>query len=232
MSTIGIIGAMQEEIEFLKSKMEVMQIKNIINTEFYMGKMYGNSVILVRSGIGKVNAAACTQVLVDMYGIDYIINIGVAGAISNELEIGDIVISSDTVHHDFDSLDGAGVISRMEESFFKGDEELIKLAVSACENTLSNGKFWIERVATGDVFVKSNEAKQLISDNFGAFCTEMEGAAIAQVCYLNKIPFVIIRAISDKADDTSQVSFETFVHEAAEKSSAIVEYIIENMQNI
>jgi adenosylhomocysteine nucleosidase len=230
MSSIGIIGAMDEEIEVLKSKMEIIQVKNIINTNFYMGVMAGNNIILVKSGIGKVNSAICAQILIDMYGVDYIINTGVAGAISSELNVGDIVISKDLVHHDFDSLDGAGIISRMEESFFKADEYLIDIAKSACENILNENKFFVERIATGDIFVQSKELKDKIFKEFKAFCTEMEGASIAQTCYLNKIPFIVIRAISDKSDDSAQVSFEKFVVEAAQKSSSVIEFIVEKIK--
>jgi adenosylhomocysteine nucleosidase len=232
MSVIGIIGAMDEEVSALISKVEIIQVKNIINTDFHMGQMLGNTVIVVKSGIGKVNAAICTQVLIDMYGVDYVINTGVAGAISSNLNIGDIVISKDLVHHDFDSLDGAGVISRMDESFFKGDDALISLAKLACQSTLKENAFFVERIATGDIFVQSKELKEKIFNQFKAFCTEMEGAAIAQTCYLNKIPFVAIRSISDKSDETAQVSFEKFVIESAEKNTDIIQYIIEKIKDI
>jgi adenosylhomocysteine nucleosidase len=229
LSTIGIIGAMEEEVELLKSKMEVITVKNIVHTDFYMGKMANNNIVVVRSGIGKVNAAVCTQVLIDMYAVDYIINIGVAGAVSTSLDIGDIVISSDVVHHDFNSMDGIGVIPRMEETFFKADINLINIATEACEVVLQESKYFVERIGTGDVFISTKDLKQKIWNELNAYCAEMEGAAIGQTCYLNKIPFVIIRAISDKADESAEVSFEKFVKVSAKKSSDVVEIMVSKL---
>lgn len=229
MKIIGIIGAMEEEIASLKSKMELVTAKNIVGIDFYMGKMNGKSVVLVRSGIGKVNAAICTQVLIDLYAVDYIINVGVAGAISKELSIGDVVISKDVVHHDMDCTSFGyeqGIIPRMTESFFTADELLIKIARECGEEALPNKAIHVNRIASGDKFVSSNEDKQKIWSAFKAFCVEMEGAAIAQTCFLNKIPFIVIRAISDKADDSAGVSFDKFVLEAAKTSSELVEKMI------
>lgn len=229
MKIIGIIGAMEEEIASLKSKMELVTAKNIVGIDFYMGKMNGKSVVLVRSGIGKVNAAICTQVLIDLYAVDYIINVGVAGAISKELSIGDVVISKDVVHHDMDCTNFGyeqGIIPRMTESFFTADELLIKIAKECGEEALPNKAIHVNRIASGDKFVSSNEDKQKIWSAFKAFCVEMEGAAIAQTCFLNKIPFIVIRAISDKADDSAGVSFDKFVLEAAKTSSELVEKMI------
>ena len=131
MKTIGIIGAMDEEIAFIKSISEIISAKNILGLDFFVGKYGSNSVVIVKSGIGKVNAAACTQVLIDHFAVDCVINVGVAGAIYKELKIGDVVISTDTVQHDMDVSalgDPIGTIPRLEESFFKADEELIALA--------------------------------------------------------------------------------------------------------
>ena len=136
MKTIGIIGAMDEEIALIKEFSEIISAKNILGLDFFVGKYGSNSVVIVRSGIGKVNAAACAQVLIDHFAVDCIINVGVAGGIYNELKIGDIVISTDTVEHDMDVSalgDPIGTIPRMDESFFKADEELIKLAEKAGE---------------------------------------------------------------------------------------------------
>lgn len=229
MKTIGIIGAMEEEIINIKSQIDIISTKNIVGLDFYMGKMFGNSVVLVRSGIGKVNAAICAQILIDLYAVDYIINVGVAGAINKDLDIGDVVISSDAVHHDFDTTvfgDAIGTIPRMKESNFKADEELIKLAVKAGEKE-NNKKVIVGRIASGDQFISTPEAKNKIWNNFKAACTEMEGAAIAHVCSLNKIPFVIIRSISDKAEEGSNDNYEQFFRESAKISAKIVENIIE-----
>lgn len=229
MKIIGIIGAMEEEVASLKSKMELVTAKNIVGIDFYMGKMFGKSVVLVRSGIGKVNAAICAQVLIDLYAVDYIINVGVAGAISKDLSIGDVVISKDVVQHDMDCTafgHPVGMIPRMTESFFAGDEQLIKLAREAGEEALPDKAIHVNRIASGDKFVSSNEDKHRIWSDFKAFCVEMEGAAVAQTCFLNKIPFVVIRAISDKADDSAGVAFDKFVLEAAKTSSELVEKMV------
>ena len=133
MKTIGIIGAMSEEITYLKEKIEIVTTKNIIGLDFHVGKYCGNSIVLVISGIGKVNAAVCTQVLIDHFGVDYIINTGCAGAIHPELGIGDILISTDAVQHDMDVSalgDPIGTIPRLAESYFRADEMLVKLALT------------------------------------------------------------------------------------------------------
>ncbi len=224
MKSIGIIGAMDEEILSIKENMDVISTRNIIGLDFFLGKMNGNNVVLVRSGIGKVNAAVCTQVLIDMYGVDYIINVGVAGAISKELEIGDIVISSQCIEHDFDTSalgDPVGFISRLNVSFFKADDELIEIAKQAGESACDS-KVVVGTIASGDQFIASNEKKSIIWKEFKASCAEMEGAAIAHTCFLNMIPFVIIRSISDKAEDSSEHDYEKFFRQSADIASKIV----------
>lgn len=232
MKTIGIIGAMDEEISSIKEEMDVISTRNIIGLDFFMGKMCGNNVVLVRSGIGKVNAAICAQVLIDMYAVDYIINVGVAGGISKELEIGDIVISDDCVQHDFDTSifgDPIGFISRMNVSFFKADDELIKIAKEAGEKVVESTVV-VGRIASGDQFISSGEKKSFIWNEFKASCAEMEGAAVAHACYLNKIPFVIIRSISDKAENSSEHDYEKFFRESAKIAAKIVMDMIENLK--
>lgn len=230
MKTIGIIGAMDEEIIYIKERMDIITAKNVIGLDFFVGRMFGKNVVIVRSGIGKVNAAICAQVLVDHFAVDYIVNVGVAGAVYKELNIGDIVISSDAVQHDVDTTvfgDPIGVIPRMLESYFKADEELIKIAQEASTALSSNAKTFIGRIASGDQFISSTEEKARIWNTVGGYCAEMEGAAIAQTCYLNKIPFVVIRSISDNADNKATVSYEEFVPIAAKNSGELVEKILE-----
>ena len=184
MKTIGIIGAMEEEIENIKPYIDIISTKNIVGLDFYMGKMSGNNVILVRSGIGKVNAAICSQVLIDLYAVDYIINVGVAGAINKALKIGDIVISTDTMHHDMDTThfgDELGVIPRMKESNFKADEQLIKIAINASEGKIES-KIYSGRIVSGDQFICDLEKKNKINAHFKAYCVDMESSAIGQTC--------------------------------------------------
>ena len=207
--------------------------KNIIGLDFHVGKYCGNSIVLVISGIGKVNAAVCTQVLIDHFGVDYIINTGCAGAIHPELGIGDILISTDAVQHDMDvSALGApiGTIPRLAESYFKADEMLVKLAQEAAAETAETAENYhviLGRVASGDKFIGTKEGKEHIKRYVQGDCAEMEGAAIAHACWLNRIPFVIIRAISDSADEQANMSYEQFVLLAAKRSSELVENILE-----
>jgi len=231
MKTIGIIGAMDEEVAFIKEISDIVSAKNILGLDFFIGKYGSNSVVIVKSGIGKVNAAACTQVLIDHFAVDCVINIGVAGAVYNEINVGDVVVSTDAVEHDMDCSvfgDPIGTIPRMDESFFKADEELIEAAVNAGE-ALENQKVFKGRVASGDQFISSVEKKNFLWSNFKAYCAEMEGAAIAHVSYLNKIPFVIIRSISDKADGSADVSFDEFKEVAAKNSSIILEGLLKTI---
>jgi len=231
LKTIGIIGAMDEEVAFIKGVAEIISAKNIIGLDFYVGKYGSNSVVIVKCGIGKVNAAACTQVLIDHFAVDCVINVGVAGAIYKELKIGDVVISSDTVQHDMDATsfgDPIGMIPRMKESLFKADDSLIALAKDA-GSLLEGHNVYVGRVASGDQFVSSMEKKEFIWNTFKGYCVEMEGASIAQVCYLNKIPFVIVRSISDNADGEANISFSEFVGTAVKNSSVILQELIKNI---
>lgn len=227
MKTIGIIGAMDEEIIHLKEAMEVVATKSAVGLTFYVGRLTGRNVSLViaRSGIGKVNAAICAQVMVDLFAVDYIINTGVAGALVDTLKVGDILISIDAVQHDMDASalgDPVGTIPRMAESYFKADEEMVRLAQEAGAEIADGYTVVTGRVASGDQFIATKEAKERIRKTVKADCAEMEGAAIAHVCALNRIPFVIIRAISDSANDEAGMSFDKFCPIAAKRSADLV----------
>ena len=156
MKIIGIIGAMEEEVISLRRKMELKEVHQIAGMEFYEGTMKDVQVIVVRCGIGKVNAAVCTQILIDRFNPTYIINTGVAGGLHPEVNIGDVVISSDTVEHDMDTTafgDPKGVIPRMDNSFFEADNQLVELAKDAANEVLKEHKVWVGRIASGDQFV-------------------------------------------------------------------------------
>ena len=232
MKTIGIIGAMAEEIAYLKEKIEIVTTKSVIGQQFYVGKYNGNGIVLVISGIGKVNAAVYTQVLIDHFGVDYVINTGVAGAIDPALRIGDILISTDAVQHDMDVSalgDPVGTIPRLAESYFKADETLVRLAQEAGAETAEGYQILLGRVASGDQFIGTKDGKDRIRKTVQGDCAEMEGAAIAHACWLNRIPFVIIRAISDGADEEADLSYEQFVLLAAKRSSLLVERMLEKL---
>lgn len=217
MKKIGVIGAMEEEVSLLIGQMKNKKTKVMAGMEFHQGKLWDKEAVVVKSGIGKVNMGICTQILVDCYGVDAVINTGVAGGLYEKLNVGDIVISSDVVQHDVDATGFGyklGEIPRMETSEFCADKELIKLAKESCELVNPEIQCFVGRVATGDQFISSNEKKQWIIDNFGAYCAEMEGGAMAQTAYLNKVPFVVIRAISDKADNSATVTYEEFEQQA------------------
>ena len=232
MSITGIIGAMEEEVNILKSKMQVETINKKASMEFYKGTLNEKEVVIVRSGISKVNAAVCTQILVDDFKIDRVINTGIAGSLHNKINIGDIVISNDAMQHDVDATGFGyelGVIPRMETSVFKADEALITMAKKICEREIPEISAHVGRVVTGDQFISDRTVKERIETTFHGYCTEMEGASIAQVAYLNQIPFVVLRAISDKADDSANVDYPTFEKKAIEHSVILVENMLKEL---
>lgn len=229
---LGIIGAMDEEVSKLKEIMEDVEIRQKASMDFYKGKMCGKDVVVVRSGIGKVNAGICTQILVDEYGVDAVINTGIAGSLNTAIDIGDIVLSTDALQHDMDATGFGyepGIIPRMETSTFVADEKLRKLAKESCEKVNPDIKVFEGRIVSGDQFISDKEKKDYIEKNFKGFCTEMEGAAIAQTAYLNNIPFLIIRAISDKADDSATEDYPTFEAKAIKHSVNLVSEMVANL---
>ena len=218
---LGIIGAMDEEVREIKNALKDVTVETAAGMEFYRGKINEKEVVAVRSGIGKVNAAVCSQILVDKFGAEAIVNTGIAGSLKAEIDIGDIVLSSDSVQHDMDATGFGypiGQIPRMETFAFPADQKLLKLAEKCCNQVNPDIKTFVGRVVSGDQFISDKEKKQQLIDNFDGFCTEMEGAAIAQVCYLNHIGCLIIRAISDKADDSATVDYPAFEAKAIEHS--------------
>lgn len=232
MNCLGIIGAMEIEVDTLKSRMEVEDVVKKASMEFYKGTYKGKNVVIVRSGVGKVNAAICTQILVDIFGADAVINTGIAGSLQAKIDIGDIVVSTDAIQHDMDATGfgyAKGVIPQMDTSVFIADETLRKLAKEACEAVNMDIHVHEGRVVSGDQFVSDQCVKNSILENFEAYCTEMEGAAIAQAAYLNNIPFVIIRAISDKADGSASMDYSTFEAKAVEHSVNLVDAMIERL---
>lgn len=217
MNKIGIIGAMAEEVSILKESMNDVHIVKKAGMEFYTGTLEGKQVVVVMSGIGKVNAAVCTQILVDVFEVDAIINTGVAGSLNAEINIADIVLSTDAIQHDVDVTNWDykhGQIPRMETSTFVADKQLLECAKRVCKEVNPEIQVFEGRVVSGDQFICNKAKKQWLAEYFDAQCTEMEGASIAQAAYLNQVPFLIVRAISDKADDSADMAYEEFEHKA------------------
>lgn len=226
---IGIIGAMEEEIVSLRLEMEIAEIVEQAAMTFVRGTLCGKEVVIVRSGIGKVNAAICAQILVDRFGVDTLINTGIAGSLDADIDIGDIVISTDAVQHDMDASifgDPVGQIPRMDTFSFPADEKLVEAAVKANEEANPDIKTFTGRVVSGDQFISDQGVKDRLVSLFAAKCTEMEGAAIAHAAYLNKVSYVIIRAISDKADNSSTMDYPAFEKQAIAHSVRLVRNLL------
>lgn len=229
MKKVGIIGAMELEVEALKAKMTIQRKEEKASMEFLEGTLNGTDVVIVQSGIGKVNAALCAQILCDLFGVTHIINTGVAGSLKNEINIGDIVVSTDALHHDMDvRVFGypLGEVPQMGCLAFPADTHLAQLAVSCCKEVNPEIAVYQGRIVSGDQFISDKQVKDTIIKNFQGFCVEMEGASIAHAAYLNHVPFVIIRAISDKADDSAEMDYPTFEKAAAAHSAALVEHML------
>ena len=223
MIKLGIIGAMELEVETLLAQMENKSAETVAGSTFYEGQLSGLDVVVVQCGIGKVNAALCVQILCTKFGITHAVNTGIAGSLCAELDIGDLVVSRDAMYHDFDCVHFGypyGKVPGMDVVSFPANETMIKLAFDAA-NDIHPGHVTVGRVASGDQFVAEQTLKNKIISNTQALCTEMEGAAIAQTAYRNGIPFVILRAISDKADNSAEMDYPTFEKQAAHRCAAV-----------
>ena len=221
MKCIGIIGAMEQEVAKIKEKMQDVTITSRARMDFYEGTLEGKKVVVVRSGIKKVNAGMCTQILADVFGVEAVINTGIAGSLNNDVNIGDIVLSTDVVQHDMDATGFGyrkGQIPQMPVFFFNADDNLRRLAAEVCKEVNPDIQVFEGRIASGDQFVCDQDVKNRIVSEFSAYATEMEGAAIGQAAYLNEIPFLVVRAISDKADGSAQMDYSEFEKAAVDHS--------------
>ncbi len=210
---IGIIGAMADEVALLQKEMQVEEIVEKAGMRFHKGNLCGKEVVVVQSGIGKVNAALCAQILVDIFQVDTLLNTGIAGSLDAQIDIGDMVISTDAVQHDVDATtfgDPLGQVPNMDTFSFPADEKLVELAKRVNEEMNPDIQTFTGRIVSGDQFISSQEAKEHLVNTFHAKCTEMEGAAIAHAAYLNQVSCVIIRAISDKADNSAEMDYPAF----------------------
>jgi adenosylhomocysteine nucleosidase len=228
---IALIGAMNEEIELL-----VAHITDIIETvkaciTFREGTYFGKNVVVCRTGVGKVNAAVTTQILIDQFGVEAVIFTGVAGALDPELQIGDLVISTECVQHDMDVTAlgfPRGVIPYAENSVYAADSKLVDLAVASGEKLFAD-KVKKGRVLSGDQFIASREVVANLYQELNGVCVEMEGSSVAQVCTMNAIPYVVLRSMSDKADGSAHVNFAEFTVIASENSYKMVEEMVKQL---
>ncbi|MDR3258753.1 MAG: 5'-methylthioadenosine/adenosylhomocysteine nucleosidase [Fusobacteriaceae bacterium] len=229
---LGIIGAMREEIEELKLDIIDLEIKSIGSLIFYFGKLFNKNVVLSQCGIGKVNAGIVSTLMISLFDTNTIIFTGVAGAIDKRLNIGDIVIGTYLIEHDFDvtSFGGKpGEIPRMDTWKFPSDKNLVELSYEIAKKTFDDINIFKGIILSGDEFVSSPDKIKWLKDTFDGMCTEMEGAAVAHVCHVLKTPCLIIRSISDKADGNAHVDFKEFLNMSSKKSKILVSKIIENL---
>ncbi len=226
---VGVIGAMDVEVELLRERMEGLRLERAGRLEVACGTLGGVECRVMRSGVGKVAAAMAAELLVVGHGATRLVNTGVAGAIDPTLHVGDMVVSTDCVHHDVDA--GAigyppGQLPELEVLSFPADGELASLAAAACAEVAPEARCVRGRVASGDQFVGDEATHARVRSQFGAACCEMEGGPIAQVAWTNEVPFVVVRCISDGADDGSAVDYPAFERMAAHRCAAIVERML------
>lgn len=227
--TFGIIAAMTIEMELIRENMEIQKTTQIAGFEFYIGKLYETDIVLTTCNIGKVNAACCTQILIDSYKIDYIINTGIAGGIHSRLKLLDVVIASNVIYYDF-KLGELDIICNAKNQF-DCSTRLVSLATKTIETIDKPGySFHVGRIATGDVFISCRDRKREIEKEYAPYCVEMEGAAIGHVATMNRIPFVVIRSISDLADEKAEMVYEELEQKAAENSAQLVMAMIKEEQ--
>lgn len=229
---VGVIGAMEQEIAIIRDKLEIISEENIAGMNFIKGKLKNKELILVKSGIGKVNAAMCSQILIDRYSVEVIVNTGIAGGICQNIDIGDIVIGEKTVQSDIDVRVAGyelGQLPDMDVKYFPLDKELSDLAYEKCKYCNPDIKVYKGVIASSDRFIASQAIKEELKKEFNASCAEMESASIAHVAYKNKIRCLIIRAISDKANGEAVLDMQTFEKKAIEHCSKLSMEVLENI---
>ena len=228
---LGIIGAMTVEVETLKQQMQDLTVTERAGMAFCEGTLEGCPAVVVQCGVGKVNAALCVQILCDCFGVTHVVNTGVAGSLCAELDIGDFVISRDAVYHDFTCAPlgyPVGQVPGLAVRAFPADDKLMEAAFQAAQQVHPDHAR-IGTVASGDQFVSAKAQKAQIIADTGALCTEMEGAAIAHAAWRNGVPFVVIRAISDKADDSAEMDYPTFEAIAAVRCAQVTQLLAKHL---
>ena len=226
---IGIIGALEEEVELLKDAADVKKTTEIMGMEFWEGTLDGLDVVIVECGMGKINAALSAAVLIDHFNVTHLINTGCAGSLDNDIDIGDFVVATDSIQHDYDAKPlgfAHGEVPNTGTIAYKTDETLQKKALKAIAEAAPEVKAFTGRVATGDQFIYLDEQREKILSDVGGLCCEMEGGAIGQVCALSKTPYIILRSISDKVDGSEEIEYEVFKKEAAHRSASVTMYML------
>lgn len=230
---IGIIGAMESEVSILKEAMKADKVITRAGMNFYEGMLEGTPAVVVQCGIGKVNAAMCVQILADLFDVTHVMNTGIAGSLNADLDIGDILVSEKAIQHDVDVTIfnyAPGQVPGFESREFKADAAMADAAIAACTRVNPDVTIVKGCVVSGDQFISSAEIKEHLIAEFHGDCAEMEGASIAQAATLNKIPFIVIRAISDKADGSAEMDYPTFENQAAEHCAKMVLEFVRSFQ--
>ena len=226
---IGIIAAESKEMLAIQKRMFDINVKAVYEMDFYVGKIYDHEVILVECGVGKVNAARTTQLLIDTFNVEYVINVGSAGAVNPDLKVKDIVIAESLIQYDFD-LTGLGSYEMGEicdiGKFIESDKKLVDLLQNKLDHTEKDYKVCVGKIGTADYFCADSNRAIEIHKQFGVECVEMEGAAVAQVCYLDKVPFIVIRGISDTVEGDSKIDFHTYLELASEQVARIIDELL------
>lgn len=228
---IGLITAMEEELDIILRELTNVKKEVVSRNTIYKGYLGDKEIVAVVCGIGKVNAAVSTQILIREYNITSVINVGVAGALRDDIKIGNIVIGDNLVQHDVDATifgDKHGQVPRLNTFDFKADKNLVDLAKRVSEDNVEN-KTYVGRIVTGDQFLTSKEKVDWLVKEFGALAADMESGSIAQTCYLNNIPFLIIRTISDRGDDTSHIDYENFKEKAIENYLNLIKTLLQRI---
>lgn len=230
MSKIGVIFAMKEELDEVLKQVDIKNEFNVFGLDFYSVIFKDTECILVECGVGKVNAARTTQIMIDVMKVDYIINVGVAGGVSNSLNVCDIVIGEKLVQHDFDitAFDHAKGYIPNVGVYLNSDEYLLRIAEKEKES-FNETNFHKGVIASGDIFCTSEKMSKKINEKFNALCVDMEGASIAQVAYLSGVPFLVVRSISDIPNNNNKITYEEFLEES---SKVVAKFLLSMIEKI
>ena len=228
---IGVVIAMESEAEILLRDAEIIRTLTVSGKAIYIGKAYGKEFALCLCGVGKVNAARTAQTLIDSYNVNYVINVGSAGAVNPTLNIKDIVIGESLIQYDFD-ITGIGDYEKGEicdvGRYIECDKDLVNKFSQILSSVDKDYNIYVGKIGTADYFCSDHEKGKQINNEFGVECVEMEGAAIAQVCYLDKIPFIVIRGISDTINGDNKIDFHTYLELASEQVALIIDEFLKD----